>query len=169
MSLTEQTTAPRVPLPAAAVRPRIHHLGVQTADLDNCCEWYLEFLGAEKKWELDRFSDLTLSRLPGIGRLVEIAVGDLRLHLFDRSGHTGETPHEEDFQFQHVCLTVDAPEELEAVRDRWNALYDSGRYRFVREERPTEIVVDDDGVWSLYLYDVNGLEFEFTYVPEGDR
>ncbi|MBB0228080.1 VOC family protein [Streptomyces calidiresistens] len=151
------------------VRPRIHHVGVQTADLDNCLQWYLDFFGAEKRWELDRFSDLTLSRLPGIGRLVEIAVGDLRFHLFDRSDHNRRVPEDESFQFQHVCLQVDTPEDLEVVRGRWIELYDSGRFAFARQDPPTDIVIDGDGVRSLYLFDVNGLEYEFTHVPEGPR
>lgn len=149
--------------------PHIDHVGVQTADLENCLGWYLEFFGAEKKWELDRFSDLTLSRLPGIGRLVEVAVGDLRFHLFDRSGHDRRVPPEESYQFQHVCLRVDSPEELTAARNRWTELYDSGRFSFVRKDPPTDIVADDDGVLSLYLFDVNGLEYEFSHVPEGLR
>lgn len=148
---------------------RIHHVGVQTADLDNCLEWYLDFFGAEQKWELDRFSSLTLSRLPGIGRLAEVAVGDVRFHLFDRAGHTAEQPGADGFLFQHVCLQVNSPEELETVRCRWTDLYDSGRYTFAVPGRPTDIVIDDDGVRSLYLYDVNGLEFEFSYLPEGPR
>ena len=28
-------------------------------------------------------------------------------------------------------------------------------------------MTDDDGVQSFYAYDVNGLEFEFTYMPTG--
>ncbi|MGD9484181.1 VOC family protein [Streptomyces sp. TRM70308] len=167
MPLTEQTTAPRAAPPALA--PRIHHVGVQTADLDNCLTWYQEFFGAEKRWELDRFSDLTLSRLPGIGRLVEVAVGDLRFHLFDRSDHDRRVPPEESHQFQHVCLRVDEPDELTAVRERWIELYDSGRFAFARQDGPTEVVVDEDGVRSLYLFDVNGLEYEFAHVPEGHR
>ncbi|GAB3123791.1 VOC family protein [Streptomyces calidiresistens] len=167
MPLTERTTTPRSMV--EGVRPRIHHVGVQTADLDNCLQWYLDFFGAEKRWELDRFSDLTLSRLPGIGRLVEIAVGDLRFHLFDRSDHNRRVPEDESFQFQHVCLQVDTPEDLEVVRGRWIELYDSGRFAFARQDPPTDIVIDGDGVRSLYLFDVNGLEYEFTHVPEGPR
>lgn len=150
--------------------PRIHHLGVQTDDLRNCLDWYVEFFGAEVKWDLDRFSELTRSRLPGIGKLVEVAVGTgLRFHLFDRSAHSGRVPDSEGFQFQHVCLQVDGPAQLDAVRRRWWRLHDSGRFSFVRDEPPTPVVVDDDGVHSLYLLDVNGLEFEFTYVPDGPR
>lgn len=150
-------------------KPRIHHVGVQTADLNNCLSWYLDFFGAEQKWELDRFSPLTLSRLPGIGRLVEVAVGDLRFHLFDRAGHTGVQPDPDGFLFQHLCLQIDSPQELETVHRHWIDLYESGRYSFARPDQPTDIVVDDDNVHSLYLYDVNGLEYEFTYIPDGPR
>ncbi|NJQ03824.1 VOC family protein [Streptomyces zingiberis] len=165
----DRTVQQQAPLPAAGFRPRIHHVGVQTADLENCLAWYGEFFGAERRWELDRFSELTLSRLPGIRRLAEVAAGDLRFHLFDRAGHTGRTPEEDGYQFQHVCLEVDDPAELADVRDRWHRLRDSGRFTFARPDGPTEVVVDDDGVSSLYLFDVNGLEYEFTHVPEGPR
>ncbi|MBW1600572.1 VOC family protein [Streptomyces sp. JJ66] len=167
MSQPEHATTTR-PAPAG-LRPAIHHVGVQTADLENSITWYQEFFGAEKRWELDHFSDLTLSRLPGIGRLVELAVGDLRFHLFDRAGHTRRVPPAESFQFQHVCLRVDTPAELETARDRWLRLYRSGRFTFASSEQPTDIVIDDDGVRSLYVLDVNGLEYEFAHVPEGSR
>lgn len=148
---------------------RIHHLGVQTADLDNCLSWYLEFFDAEKKWELDKFSDLTVSRLPGIRRLIEIAVGDVRIHLFDRAGHNEKPADPEGFVFQHACITVASPAELAVRRRKWIELYESGRFAFARADQPTDIVVDDDGVHSLYLFDVNGLEYELTYIPDGDR
>ncbi|MEU5019256.1 VOC family protein [Streptomyces angustmyceticus] len=144
-------------------------MGVQTADLDNCFDWYQEFFDAEKKWELDRFSELTLSRLPGIRKLIELAVGEIRLHLFDRAGHNGRTADDDGFVFQHVCIQVATPQELAERRRRWIELYESGRFTFARPEMPTEIVVDDDGVQSLYLLDVNGLEYELSYIPDGHR
>ncbi|WP_329082489.1 VOC family protein [Streptosporangium sp. NBC_01469] len=149
------------------IKPKIHHLGVQTADLDNCLAWYQEFLGAEKKWEIDRFSDLTLNRLPGIGRLIEIVVGDMRLHLFDRADHSRNQADENGYLFQHVCIQVDMPDNLIAKRRQWIDLYKSGHYKFVRPDLPTEIVVDDNGVQSFYFYDVNGLEYELAYIPDG--
>jgi hypothetical protein len=147
----------------------LNHLGVQTADLDNCLEWYLEFFDAKKNWELGQFSELTLRRLPGIRRLVEISVGGARIHLFDRAGHSGAQPDPNGFVFQHACISVSSPEELTDMRRKWIDLYDSGRFSFASAEQPTEIVVDDDGVQSLYLLDVNGLEYELSYVPNGDR
>jgi catechol 2,3-dioxygenase-like lactoylglutathione lyase family enzyme len=148
---------------------KLHHLGVQTADLNNCLEWYLEFFGAEKRWELDQFSELTLSRLSGIRRLVEISAGDVRIHLFDRAGHSQTQPEPNGFAFQHACVSVSSPEELADMRRKWIELYDSGRFSFASAEQPTKIVVDDDGVQSLYVLDVNGLEYEISYVPDGDR
>jgi hypothetical protein len=115
-------------------------------------------------WTLDRFSELTLSRLPGIRELTEVAIGDVRLHLFERTGCEFD-PAERSVRFQHFCFGVSAPEELDAIRRRWIELYESGRYTFALDEQPTDIVTDDDGVQSFYAYDVNGLEFEFTFVP----
>ncbi|MEU5770315.1 VOC family protein [Streptomyces asoensis] len=155
------------PAPDLPLVPELHHVGVQTDDLDNCAAWYEEFFGCRTNWTLDTFSDLTLSRLPGITRLTEVMVAGLRFHLFERTGHDGAVPGANTRQFQHVCLATGSPEELRAWRERWFRLYESGRFAFAGDERPTDIVIDEDGVQSCYVLDVNGLEFEFTYVPPG--
>lgn len=146
------------------LRAGLHHLAVETADLDNCVAWYTDFFGGTAAWSLDAFSDLTRDRLPGISRLTEVVAAGTRFHLFTRTVSYAR-PHPDTFQFQHVCMTVATVEELRGWRDRWQRLFDSGRYVFVRPEPPTEIVVDSDGVSSFYAYDVNGLEYEFTHIP----
>jgi catechol 2,3-dioxygenase-like lactoylglutathione lyase family enzyme len=146
------------------VSPQFHHVGVQTNDLGNSVRWYTEFLGCEQAWSLDRFSELTRSRLPGIRTLTEMVVGEVRIHLFERPGRVAD-PAESAVQFQHFCFRVQDPEALATTRRRWIDLYESGRFTFALDEQPTEIVVDDDGVQSFYAYEVNGLEFEFTYLP----
>lgn len=157
------------PRPATLGFAGIHHLGVQTADLGNCVSWYQDFFGCKQNWTLDRFSELTLSRLPGIVRLVEMAADDTRFHLFERDGRGGPVPDPDSAQFQHVCMSTPSPEKLRQWHELWTELYESGRYHFARNDQATDIVTDDDGVQSFYLYDVNGLEFEFTYLPDGDR
>jgi catechol 2,3-dioxygenase-like lactoylglutathione lyase family enzyme len=164
-SMTSPETLPAAPPPA----PLLHHVGIQTRDLANCVAWYRDFFGCAEKWSLAEFSELTHSRLPGIRRLTEVKVGNLRFHLFDRDEDRPDLPGGNKTQFQHVCLAVASPEELRAWRDRWLALYESGRYHFATDEPPTDIVTDADGVQSCYVMDVNGLEFELTYVPGGDR
>jgi catechol 2,3-dioxygenase-like lactoylglutathione lyase family enzyme len=144
--------------------PQFHHVGIQTNDLENSVRWYKDFLGCEQAWTLDRFSELTRSRLPGIRVLTEMVVGNVRVHLFERPGRVSD-PAESAIQFQHFCYCVSDPEELVTIRRRWVELYESGGYTFALDERPTDIVIDDDGVQSFYAYDVNGLEFEFTYMP----
>jgi len=144
---------------------RFHHVGVQTTDLANAVAWYRAFFGAEQAWALTTFSELTRSRLPGIRELVELGVGPVRLHLFERPGGAAPAPTVSVTGFQHVCLGVESPDQLVTMRDRWLDLYRSGDYRFALAEEATPVVVDDDGVRSFYAYDVNGLEFEFTYVP----
>lgn len=146
--------------------PMFHHVGIQTNDLANSVAWYEAFLGCERAWTLDRFSELTLSRLPGIRTLTELVVGNLRLHLFERPGQVPD-PAVSAVAFQHLCLRVDDPQQLPSLRQRWIALFESGRFRFVRDDPPTEVVTDSDGVQSFYAYDVNGLELELTYLPPG--
>ncbi|MEU8511537.1 VOC family protein [Kitasatospora sp. NPDC048722] len=147
-------------------RLRFHHVGVQTTDLENSVRWYGDFLGCQRAWSLDRFSELTRSRLPGIRELTEMVLGDVRFHLFSRPGRKSE-PAESAVQFQHFCFSVSTAEDLKWFRRRWIELYESGRYAFAIDEQPTDIVIDEDGVQSFYTYDVNGLEFEFTFVPDG--
>jgi catechol 2,3-dioxygenase-like lactoylglutathione lyase family enzyme len=153
---------------SVAATLRFHHVAVQTNDLENSISWYEDFLGCRPVWSLTKFSELTRSRLPGIRRLNEILVGDVRLHVFEREGRSAPAPGESVTQFQHLCMGVESPDELVRLRERWIELYESGRYSFVFDEQPTEIVVDDDGVHSFYALDANGLEFEFTYVPAAD-
>ncbi|NYI04683.1 VOC family protein [Allostreptomyces psammosilenae] len=144
--------------------PVLHHVAVQTWDLDNCTAWYQDFLGCRATWSTSTFSELTRGRLPGITRMTEVTLGTTRFHLFERTGDDGATPAGAA-QFQHVCLAAHTPEALRGWRERWLALHSSGRYDFRRPEPPTPVVVDDRGVQSFYCLDVNGLEFEFTYEP----
>lgn len=146
----------------------IDHIGVQTDDLPSSIRWYQEFFGCTETWRMDGgFSDLSHRRLPGISRLVELAVADIRFHLFTRSTGAGEQVAAEANQFQHVCIRVRSAAELRRWRAHWLRLYSSGQYAFARPEPASEIDVDKDGMQSFYAYDVNGLEFEFTYGPPG--
>jgi catechol 2,3-dioxygenase-like lactoylglutathione lyase family enzyme len=144
-----------------------HHVGIQTADMDNCVSWYREFFGAEVNWSLEEFSDLTRSRLPGIVRLVEIAVAGLRFHVFQREGSGEAISRANVPQFQHICVSAGSREAVEVWRRRYVDLFDSGDYAFEVSEPATFVDVDSGGVASFYCYDVNGLEFEFTHVPGG--
>lgn len=149
--------------------PTFHHVGVQTTDLANSVRWYQDFFGASRSWSLTTFSDLTRSRLPGIVSLTEVVLGDVRIHLFERPGQEAPMPGTSVVQFQHVCLSVDSRDELREWHERWTQLHRSGRYHFRFAEPATDIVEDDDGTRSFYALDVNGLEFEFTNVPNGVR
>lgn len=142
-----------------------HHVGIQTNDLANSIRWYVEFFGCRPTWSLSTFSDLTRSRLSGIRCLVEMVVGDVRVHLFEREGRPASPLGDSVTQFQHVCLSVMDARDLETMRRRWIDLFDSGRFSFALRDQPTEIVTDNDGVQSFYAVDINGLEFEFTHDP----
>lgn len=147
--------------------PRLHHIAIQTRNLENCRVWYQDFFGCHVSWSLSAFNELTLSRLPGITQLIEVVVGDLRFHLFERDRNCVHDSTMGAAQFQHVCISVDSHFELDNWRHRWLDLFASGRYEFALPDPPTDVVVDASGVESFYAFDVNGLEFEFTYVPRG--
>ncbi|MFI9721797.1 VOC family protein [Streptomyces sp. NPDC052396] len=148
---------------------RLHHIGVQTFDLDNSLAWYRDFLGCRPTWTATAFSELTRSRLPGVSRITEIVTEGVRLHLIERDSRERQHGPEDRVQFQHLCLAVDSPEELRATLARWQRLHASGDYEFLRPDPPTGIVTDAEGVQSFYCFDVNGLEIEFTHLPESAR
>lgn len=158
MTMTQSTLTSRLHL------ARLHHVGVQTYDLADSLAWYRDFFGAEPTWTLEEFSALTRSRLPGMRKLAELAVGDFHFHLFERAGARLEQ-HGDPVQFQHVCFAVESADELRRLRERWFELFESGRHRYARPDPPTYIDTDDRGVQSFYCLDVNGLEFEFTHIP----
>jgi hypothetical protein len=64
-------------------------------------------------------------------------------------------------------MSVNSHRELDDWRNRWLDLFASGRYKFALPDPPTDMVVDERGIENFYAFDVNGLEFEFTYVPRG--
>jgi hypothetical protein len=147
----------------------MHHIGVQTVDLSSSIEWYTDFFDGEKSWSLNTFSLVTNKRLSGIKELVEIRAGSIKFHLIQRCAVELKSEKPTSPGFQHACLRVNTPTNLERLHERWLALFRSGKYSFVHEEEATEIVIDDDGVQSFYAFDPNGLEFEFSYIPIGDR
>lgn len=147
----------------------IHHVAVQTAWLDNSIRWYQDFFSCEVSWALDEFSALTRSRLPGITRLVELRTSGIRFHVFTKESAEHPQAAPEANQFQHLCLRVSSPESLTHWRDKWLRLFSSGQYTFSRSEQATEIDTDPDGMKSFYTYDVNGLEYEFSFIPGTPR
>lgn len=170
MTSTDQDTAggSETAVSPAPLTGAIDHIGVQTPDLANSLAWYQDFLGCTVSWEMNGgFSALSRRRLPGLSRLVEVAVADIRLHLFTRDSGPGAPPAAEANQFQHVCLRVTTAEELRRWRRHWFSLYESGRYTFTRPEPASEIDTDAEGAQSFYAYDVNGLEYEFSHLPGG--
>jgi catechol 2,3-dioxygenase-like lactoylglutathione lyase family enzyme len=170
MNMVATTTTPTTTEPAqrpAELVARFDHIGIQTQDLGQSIAWYRDFFGVQPTWTLDRFSDLSKERLPGMTKLTEVRLGDLAFHLFERKGTDEEVlPGGNIAQYQHVCLTVRTAEELPQWRRLWLDLYHSGRYEFHRDELPSDVVQDDDGMLSLYLFDPNGLEFELQWMPE---
>ncbi|MFE7676745.1 VOC family protein [Streptomyces albidoflavus] len=149
------------------LRGGIHHVGIQTADMESSIAWYSHFFGCTSSWTMDGgFSALSHLRLPGISKLTELVVADVRFHLFTCGGGPHEPPPATVNRFQHVCLGVSSLNELRKWRAHWFALFDSGQYNFVTAEPASEIDVDADGMCSFYAYDPNGCEFEFSYFPE---
>ena len=147
--------------------PEMHHVAIQTSDVAGTIHWYETYLGAESKWTLGSFSETTTNRLPGITCLTELKVGNLRVHVFDRGQLELSPPAPDNHQFQHLGLTVEHPEQLHYLRERWFQVRDAGTYQWQRYGEPSPIATDPDGAASLYVLDPNGLEIEFVFLPQG--
>ncbi len=142
----------------------IHHIAIQTADLDNSTEWYVDFFDGQVTHTVDKFMPLIAQRLPGISKLVEVTVGGIRFHLFTRGTEYDQLPLSDPMQFQHICMSVESAESLRAWRSRWQQMYSSGRYTFaLPASQTTEIITDPQDAQSFYAFDPNGLEYEFVY------
>jgi catechol 2,3-dioxygenase-like lactoylglutathione lyase family enzyme len=148
----------------------IHHVAVQTADLDNSTEWYVDFFSGRITHTVEKFMPLITRRLPGISKLVEVTFGAIRFHLFTCGAECDQLPLADATQFQHICMSVDSAESLHAWRSRWQKMYSSGRYTFAfPASHATEIITDPQGAQSFYAFDPNGLEYEFVYDPNQAR
>ena len=151
--------------PPVSAKLRVHHVAIESTCLDECILWYAEFLGCELNWTLSTFSEVTSQRLPGIERLVEIAAGDLRLHVFERRRDAAPQRPVTAGPVQHVCLVVASAAELARQRERWLELFPAYRAAFASDDPPTEVLVDADGSRSFYANDINGVELEFHCDP----
>ena len=69
-------------------------------------------------------------------------------------------------QNHHLGFSVKTSNEIDQIIEKWNKLYQSQRYLFVQNAYITNKIRDSVGVESAYFTDVNGLEFEITYVPQ---
>src|SRR5205085_2724743 len=105
--------------------PRLHHIAIQTRDVENAKAWYEDFFGCRASWSLNTFNDVTLSRLPGIQRLIEMVVGEIRVHLFECSTQTPGLVSANVTQFQHVGFSVESVAELLRLRSLWLELFAS--------------------------------------------
>jgi hypothetical protein len=80
-----------------------NHVAIQVNNLKNTVEWYKDFFDCKVNWELEKFSLLTIERLPGIRKLVEVESSFFRFHLFDRANLV-EIIESNCLQYQHICF-----------------------------------------------------------------
>lgn len=147
---------------------KFDHLAVQIPHqrLQNTVKWYIDFFGCTKNWEqYTSFEPLTYERIPGIQSIVELECKAFRFHIFGREP-LNEIVVNEYIQNHHVGFSVSDPSEIERIEQKWNELYQSQNYVFTQNAYVTEKMTDSLGVDSIYFTDVNGLEFEVTYVPK---
>lgn len=134
---------------------RLDHVGVQLTQLDKNLDWYKYVFNCEKSWELDQFSPTTLSRLPGIKRLIELKNEDLKLHLFERSDLDSSSNVRS--QFQHTAIAVKSKKEIESIIDRVRKTQEQSCIESI-----SEIITDEESMTCCYFFDPEGNEYELV-------
>lgn len=144
------------------------HLAVQIPHtrLKNTVDWYTDFFGCQQNWaQYSSFEPLTHERIPGIQSIVELECSAFRFHIFGRDP-INEFTVNSYIQNHHIGFSVTNSFEIDEIERKWNTLYDSRKYNFVKDAYITEKMIDTLGIESIYFTDVNGLEFEVTCVPK---
>lgn len=142
------------------------HLAIQVEgrNLENTVKWYADFFECKKNWQQSSdFQQLTLDRIPGIQTIVELESSYFRFHLFSKK-ILGRAFYE-NIQYHHIGFAAKSSNILDGFRKRWIRLQESKKYYFFKNTYVTEKIIDSLGVESLYFTDVNGLEYELTYIP----
>jgi hypothetical protein len=143
------------------------HLAIQVLNgqVENTVKWYMDFFKCKKIWQQSSdFEDLTRRRLIGIDTIVELKSSFFRFHIFSRPINNSTVDHY--IQYHHIGFSVDKSSKLTKLIQQWHDLRLSNKYTFYKDAYVTEHIKDTIGVESIYFTDVNGLEYEVTYVPE---
>lgn len=143
------------------------HLAYQVENLNLTIDWYTKMFNARINWRVNRgFSKTTTSRLPGIRSLVELQVGGMKWHIFDRANvkTTFVSPTERP-EYQHVSVKVANHKMLYQMYQSWWALLNEFRSAYLDINRPekefcTNIIEEMDGSKAFYCLDLNGVEIE---------
>lgn len=147
---------------------KFDHLAIQipVGSLNNTILWYTDFFDCKQNWsQYSDFQPLTRQRIPGIKSIVELESRLFCFHLFE-SSEIHEKVLKNHIQNHHLGFSVKTSNEIDQIIEKWNKLYQSQRYLFVQNAYITNKIRDSVGVESAYFTDVNGLEFEITYVPQ---
>lgn len=143
------------------------HLAIQIPSnkIKNTIDWYTEFFNCKHIWtQSTSFAPLTLSRIPGILKIVELESSFFRFHIFTKEVVNNSTV-EEYTQYHHLGFSVNSSNELLFLIEKWKKLHISKKFVFVEGAYVTDLLIDAIGIESIYFTDVNGLEYEVTYIP----
>ncbi|MBL6734493.1 MAG: VOC family protein [Shewanellaceae bacterium] len=139
---------------------RIDHVGVQLADLESNLTWYEYVFNCQRSWDLTSFNTTTLSRLPGIQRLVEIKNQSLKLHLFQRDDLGGASNTRA--QFQHTAIEVNSKDDIEQIVARVKQTKIAQCLQSL-----SAVVTDADQMTCCYFQDPEGNEYELVAYEAG--
>lgn len=142
------------------------HLAIQVegSNLENTIKWYVDFFECKRNWQQSsNFQQLTLDRIPGIQTIVELESSYFRFHLFSKAIISKVVY--DNIQYHHIGFAAKSSDILDRLRAKWIRLQESKQYNFSENTYVTEKIIDSLGVESLYFTDVNGLEYELTFIP----
>jgi catechol 2,3-dioxygenase-like lactoylglutathione lyase family enzyme len=134
----------------------LHHLDLAVTDPERSLQFYLALLGPLGVEELYRFPTYR-----GTEEVVYVGVGPGKQAIGFRRADGGEHRYY-DVGVEHIALSVDSREEVEAVYDR--AVEMGARIHFpVEEDR------DIPGYWAVFIFDPDGLRLEVFCWPGEDE
>jgi catechol 2,3-dioxygenase-like lactoylglutathione lyase family enzyme len=130
----------------------LHHLDLAVANVDRSLEFYLELLGPLGVAELYRFPTYR-----GTEQVVYLGVGPGKQAIGFRRADGGEHRYY-NVGVEHIAISVDSREEVEAVYERAVAI--GAQIHFpVEEDR------DIPGYWALFVFDPDGFRLEVFCWP----
>jgi len=134
----------------------LHHLDLAVADVERSLQFYLGLLGPLGVKELYRFRTYR-----GTEEVVYLGVGPGKQAIGFRRADGGEHRYY-DVGVEHIAISVDSREEVEAVYGR--AVEIGARIHFpVEEDR------DIPGYWAVFVFDPDGFRLEVFHWPDEDE
>lgn len=146
---------------------QLHHVGIRCNNCEESARFFVELFGAEISCLVTQFMPLSLKREPGLSKLIDLWVGDVRIHLFETTT-VDSVLLPPGLQVQHICFALDSFAALQGCVSKYCALKSSELILpAVPFAEPSEFQLRPDGSIVVYVRDPDGNEIELTAPAPG--